>query len=126
MRMGGQTLFVEFGFPAVGIFMLSGLLTFIFTRRMLGPIGLQPKAITESKRGKTYEWSVYLGTLLILPLIYIMITDTDYTDMFMYIIGPVTLVYLIYEMTQILQGREQKIDSGFGLHFLFHRVLGFL
>lgn len=104
-----------------GIFMLSGLLTFIFTRRMLGPIGLQPKAITESKRGKTYEWSVYLGTLLILPLIYIMITDTDYTDMFMYIIGPVTLVYLIYEMTKYSRAENKKLIAA--LVFIFFSIV---
>lgn len=92
-----------------GIFMLSGLLTFIFTRKLLGPIGLQPQKIVESKRGKAYEWAVYLGTLLVLPLIYIMITDTDYTDMFMYIIGPVTLLYLFYEMSKYSLAENKKL-----------------
>lgn len=92
-----------------GIFMLVGLLTFIYTRKLLGPIGLQPKAIVESARGKMYEWSVYIGTLLVLPLIYIMITDTDYTDLFMYIIGPATLVYLGYEMSKYSWAENKKL-----------------
>lgn len=92
-----------------GIFMLSGLLTFIFTRKLLGPIGLQPVNIVNHKNGKAIEWSVYIGTILALPLIYIMITNTAYTDMFMYTIGPITLIYLIFEMTKYSLAENKKL-----------------
>ena len=39
--------------------------------------------------------------LLSLPLIYILITNTAYTDIFMYIIGPLTLILLLVEMRKL-------------------------
>ena len=44
---------------------------------------------------------VYLGSIISIPLIYIMIKNTDYTDYFMYSVGPVALIYFLYETFKI-------------------------
>lgn len=96
-------------FALSGIFILIGLITFLFTRKHLGPIGLQPKAITTKKNGKALETAVYVGSIAVLPLIYLMITNTQYTNLFMYIVGPLTLAYLLFEMTKLNKAENKKM-----------------
>jgi POT family proton-dependent oligopeptide transporter len=95
-------------FGLAAIVMTISLLTFIFTQKSLGPIGLSPlKPDVNGKTKKWYEYAVYLGSLAIIPVIMIMVAKTEYTDWFMYIIGPCTLLYLFYEMTKY-SGTERK------------------
>ncbi|WP_297333733.1 peptide MFS transporter [Flavobacterium sp.] len=122
-------------FGLAGVVMTISLITFIFTQKTLGPIGLSPlksqhnklKEITEIegigtvepepttvkrkiKSGKNwYEYAVYLGTLAVVPVIMAMVAKTEYTDWFMYIIGPVTLVYLVYEMSKHSWAESKKL-----------------
>ncbi|KGO80476.1 amino acid transporter [Flavobacterium beibuense F44-8] len=122
-------------FGLAGVVMTISLVTFIFTQKTLGPIGLsplrknndtiedipeidgvgtvQPEATTVKttvKSGKAwYEYVVYLGTLALIPVIMTMVAKTEYTDWFMYIIGPCTLVYLIYEMTKHSWEESKKL-----------------
>ncbi|OPC00932.1 amino acid transporter [Elizabethkingia meningoseptica] len=102
---------VAFGLAAVG--MLVSLINFNFTKRRLGPIGLQPghpDAIVKSKPlPKWAEYAVYAGTLLLIPLIQVMVSKTEYTDYFMYTIGPLTLLYLFYEMTKVTVAERKKL-----------------
>ena len=49
------------------------------------------------------------GTLLFIPLIQIMVSKTEYTDYFMYTIGPLTLIYLFYEMTKVTAAERKKL-----------------
>jgi POT family proton-dependent oligopeptide transporter len=69
----------------------------------LAPIPAKP---TSAKRN---QWMVYAGSILILPGIYLMITNTHYTDIFMYIIGPATLIYLMYEMLKLGWQENKKM-----------------
>lgn len=104
----GKTYSWNIAFLLSGVFMALGLLNFILTRKLLGPIGISP--VTESpKKDRRNRWFVYAGTLAVLPLIYIMIRKTEYTDLFMYIIGPVTLVYIFYEMTKLDKMQIKKM-----------------
>ncbi len=96
-------------FALSGVFMIVGLITFMITKKQLGPIGLQPAAIANNPRGKLYEILVYVGALATLPLLLLMISNTAYTDLFMYIIGPATLVYLFYEMRRFSAVERQKL-----------------
>lgn len=122
-------------FGLAGIVMTISLITFIFTQKTLGPIGLSPlksqhnklKEIPEIegigtvetepttvkrkiKSGKNwFEYAVYLGTLAVVPVIMAMVAKTEYTDWFMYIIGPVTLIYLVYEMSKHSWAESKKL-----------------
>src|SRR5690606_9615790 len=41
---------------------------------------------------------VYAGSLLSVPLILLLVSNSDYTDLFMYTIGPLALLYFLWDM----------------------------
>jgi POT family proton-dependent oligopeptide transporter len=123
-------------FGLAGVVMTISLITFLFTQKTLGPIGLSPfksqdgvvknvkhvegfenvapddtaNVAVKVKSGKGwYEYAVYTLTLLLIPVIMTMVAKTEYTDYFMYIIGPATLVYLGYEMTKYSWAESKKL-----------------
>ncbi|HNP49630.1 MAG TPA: peptide MFS transporter, partial [Bacteroidia bacterium] len=102
----------NYAFSLAGIFMVCGLAVFSFTQRTLGPIGLSPllnkPGITDSKR-KMYEIMVYAGGLLVIPFILLLISNSAYSDMFMYTVGPLTILYIIFEMTKSTKIEVQKL-----------------
>lgn len=130
-------------FGLAAIVMVISLVTFVFTQRSLGPIGLSPllpKPVDDANMGKDtifteqgaqrgvsprqakwYEYLVYIGSLAIIPLIMIMVSKTEYTDWFMYIIGPCTLIYLFYEMTKYSKVEVQKLFAA--LVFIIFSIL---
>jgi POT family proton-dependent oligopeptide transporter len=71
--------------------MVISLLTFINTQKSMGEIGLSPLSQLTDKKRKITEWATYIGSLVLLPVIMIMVSKTEYTDYFMYTIGPLTL-----------------------------------
>jgi POT family proton-dependent oligopeptide transporter len=87
---------VAFGLAA--IVMVISLLTFTNTQKSLSVIGLSPLSHLNAKRRKTYEVITYIGSLLIIPVVITMVSNPGYTDLFMYIVGPVSILYLLYEM----------------------------
>jgi POT family proton-dependent oligopeptide transporter len=96
-----------FGFAAV--VMIVSLLTFTQTQKSLGEIGLSPLANIDSTKRKTYEIATYIGSILIIPIIMVMVSNTVYTDWFMYIIGPASLLYLMYEMRGFSLSENKKL-----------------
>ena len=97
---------LAFGFAA--IVMTISLLTFLFTQRTLGPIGLGPE-IGGATIKKGYRYAVYAGSLCVIPVIVKMVSQTEYTDWFMYIIGPSTLLYILYEMRKFSPAENKKL-----------------
>jgi POT family proton-dependent oligopeptide transporter len=98
---------VAFGFAAV--VMVISLLTFTRTQKSLGEIGLSPLAHLEPSKRKLYEYLTYIGSLAVLPLIMTMVAKTQYTDIFMYIIGPCSLLYLLFEMRNYSATENKKL-----------------
>ncbi|MEI8278411.1 MAG: peptide MFS transporter [Bacteroidota bacterium] len=97
-------------FSLAGFVMTLSLLIFIFTKRTLGPIGLSPLLGKFSvTKIRTYDIMVYVGSLLVIPLILLLVSNSDYTDMFMYIVGPLTIIYIIYEMFKYNKIERQKL-----------------
>lgn len=123
-------------FGLAGIVMTISLVTFLFTQKTLGPIGLSPfksqdglvknvkhvegfdkvapgetanVAVEVNSGKKWYEYAVYVLTLLLIPVVMTMVAKTEYTDYFMYIIGPATLLYLGYEMTKHTWAESKKL-----------------
>jgi POT family proton-dependent oligopeptide transporter len=97
-------------FSLAGIGMIIGLGIFVFTRKTIGPIGLSPllNKVSASKK-RTYEWAVYAGSLLVIPFILLLIRNSEYSDMFMYIVGPAAFLYIIYEMFKFNKIERQKL-----------------
>ncbi|MEZ4826015.1 MAG: peptide MFS transporter [Bacteroidia bacterium] len=102
---------VAFSFAA--IVMVISLLTFVFTQRRMGDIGISPLLHLSDSKRKLFEWMTYLGSLAILPIVMTMVSRTEYTDYFMYTIGPLTIVYLVYEMFRLNAAENKKLIAAF-------------
>lgn len=102
---------VAFGLAA--IVMVISLINFVFTQRSLGPIGLMPErkladgTVIPMEKWKVY--GVYALTLVFVPLIMTMVSVPQYTDYFMWTVGPLTLIYLFYEMTKVNVAERKKL-----------------
>ncbi|GGI25602.1 peptide MFS transporter [Pedobacter mendelii] len=107
-------------FLSAALVMAFGLSTFIFTKKYLGPIGNSPLLHLEKTKRTIYEVVVYVGSLLCIPLIFIMVKNTAYTDYFMYTIGIVALVYFIYEIFTVKERKAQyKLLAAFIFIFCY-------
>jgi proton-dependent oligopeptide transporter, POT family len=98
---------VAFGFAA--IVMIVSLLTFTQTQKSLGEIGLSPLANLAPSKRKALEIATYIGSLVIIPIIMTMVAKTEYTDYFMFVIGPASLLYLFYEMRNFSLAENKKL-----------------
>src|SRR6187431_308511 len=98
---------VGFGFAA--IVMIISLLTFTQTQKKLGDIGVSPLLETETSKRKKMEIFTYVGSLLIIPIIIVMVANTVYTDYFMMVIGPASILYLLYEMKNFSVAENKKL-----------------
>ncbi|WP_126653648.1 peptide MFS transporter [Chryseobacterium aureum] len=102
---------IAFGLAA--IVMVVSLINFVFTQRTLGTIGLQPgHPLAEEKTApipKWKEYGVYVLSLVFVPIIMTMVAKTEYTDYFMWTIGPLTLLYLFYEMSKVTASERKKL-----------------
>lgn len=134
----GNVIPVEYrwnvAFGLAGVVMTISLINFLITKKSLGPIGLSPlehpkqyteipqpagietmktdPAHVERKKPsgkKWYEYITYIGSLAVIPVIMTMVSQTQYTDWFMYIVGPLTLIYLFYEMSRHSASERKKL-----------------
>lgn len=113
-------------FLSAAIVMIAGLITFLFTKKHLGPIGDSPLLqLPESKR-KVREIAVYVGSLVSIPFIYTMVINTDYTDYFMYTIGIVAVGYFLFELFKLGEASlQKKLIAAFSFiffYFLFNAI----
>lgn len=96
-----------FGFASV--VMIVSLLTFTQTQKSLGEIGLSPLKHVEMSKRRVFELATYIGSLAIIPVIILMVANTKYTDYFMMVIGPASIVYLFYEMKNFSKSENLKL-----------------
>lgn len=88
-------------FALVGVVMIISLLTLWATRKSLGPIGLSPLLDSKAPGERTkLEVFTYIASLFSIPVIWLLVQNTKYTDWVMYTVGPAALLYLFYEMTK--------------------------
>lgn len=113
-------------FLAAAIVMIAGLLTFLFTKKHLGPIGDSPLLNLPDSKRKFKEIAVYVGSLLSIPFIFIMVKNTDYTDYFMYTIGIIAVSYFVFEVFRLGEKSVQKkMIAAFAFiffYFLFNAI----
>jgi POT family proton-dependent oligopeptide transporter len=96
-----------FGFAAV--VMIISLLTFIQTQKSLGEIGISPLGNLSVAKRKGYEYLTYIGSVAIIPVIILLVSNSQYTDIFMFIIGPTSILYLVYEMRNFSLNENKKL-----------------
>lgn len=109
-------------FLAAAIVMAIGVITFLFTKRHLGPIGQSPLLNLNISQRSLREVGVYVGALLCIPLIFAMIKNTQYTDWFMYTIGPIALIYYLYE-TYMTKDRPTQYKLIAALVFILFSIV---
>ena len=95
-------------FWAAALVMLLGLITFLLTKKYLGPIGDSPLKEALPKVRLKKEILVYVIAFVTIPFIFLMIQNTDYTDYFMYMVGPLALIYFFYQFRKITSSSERK------------------
>ena len=110
---------VAFGFASV--VMVISLLTFINTQKSLGEIGESPLQDLPKDKRNLYEWLTFAGSIAFIPLVVLMVSNAAYTDLFMKIIGPFSLVYLFYEMKNFNAKENKKLLAA--LVFILFSVL---
>ena len=101
----------NFAFGFAAIVMVISLLTFTQTQKSLGKIGLSPLLHLSKSKKNRLEVLTYIGSLLVIPIIMTMVSNTDYTDVFMFIIGPAALLYLFYEMRNFSTVENKKLTA---------------
>lgn len=113
-------------FLAAAIVMIIGLLTFLFTKKNLGPIGNSPLLSMDPRKRKVRELAVYILSILSIPLIFIMVKNTHYTDYFMYTIGLIAVGYFIFELLKLKEiSFQKKLIAAFAFiffYFLFNAI----
>ncbi|MNX26463.1 Dipeptide and tripeptide permease B [compost metagenome] len=87
--------------------MIIGVITFLLTKKHLAPIGNSPLENQTPKKRNLYEIAVYLGSFAVIPLVYIMVINSDFTEYFMYTIGILALGYFLYELIMIKERKQQ-------------------
>ena len=103
-------------FLLAAIVMVIGLITFISTKHNLGTIGDSPLKNSAPSQKRIKELLVYGASLLSIPLIFLMVKNTKYTDYFMYSIGLVAIIYFIYELIKL---KEKQVQNKFIAAFVF-------
>jgi proton-dependent oligopeptide transporter, POT family len=106
----------RYAFLSAAIVMIIGLVTFLFTKKTLGQIGCSPLLNLTSVKRTGREIMVYLGATISIPFIYIMIKNTHYTDYFMYTIGPLAIIYFLYEA---IKEKEKRVFKKLIASFIF-------
>ena len=113
-------------FLAAATVMVLGLVTFLITKKHLGPIGDSPLINLAPEKRKIREFAVYAGSILTIPFIYIMVKNTDYTDYFMYSIGIIALFYFAFEVIKLKEiSSQKKLIAAFTFiffYFLFNAI----
>jgi POT family proton-dependent oligopeptide transporter len=88
----------HYGFGLAGIFMLVGLIVFVFGKKTLGDRGLPPNMEALQKNVAGFikpEWLIYGGTMLIVPLVVFLFHQYEIMDYIMFGLGIISLVYVI-------------------------------
>ncbi|MBK8977701.1 MAG: peptide MFS transporter [Planctomycetes bacterium] len=121
----GDTYGWEWAFISAGIAMICGVTVFSLTASSLGPLGYSPlhepgqtpAQRTAATRRIQY---VYVGSLVAIPLVLLLVSNSAYTDMFMYTVGPLALIYFVWEITRCTREEVQKLSAA--LVFIFFSI----
>lgn len=111
----------NFAFGFASVVMVVSLLTFTQTQKSLGEIGTSPLPDIATGKRRLLEFVTYLASLLVIPGIIILVSNPDYTTIFMYIVGPLALFYLFYEMRSFSLQENKKLAAA--LVFIFFSII---
>lgn len=110
--MLGKSYGWQWAFLVAGIAMVLGVSVFTLTKHTLGPFGfspLVPEGSEATPGARKRIIGVYVGSLAAIPLILLLVSNTAYTDLFMYTVGPLALLYVLYDMRTCTKVEVQKL-----------------
>lgn len=112
----------QVAFAFAGAMMIASVINFMAGRNALRQFGAHPvrPALPRSHR-HLLEVLVYSGSLLAIPLLHHAVTSSTYTDLFMTIIGPLAIIYLVWEMRHATATESAKVAAAM-VFVLFHVV----
>jgi len=102
----GETYGWQYGFGLAGIGMLAGLVVFVLGKPLLKGAGEPPDlALLKAKRflGLSTEWLIYLGTVVLLALVWYVVRDQGTVGMVLYISMAVTYIYILGRSVMTLE-----------------------
>lgn len=102
----------EWAFISTAIGMFLGLIIFTAGKKKLGPLGFSPLLKKEGmtpSRANVLQLAVYIGSLISIPLILLLISNSAYTDLFMFIVGPLALLYFLYDTFKTTPAERSKL-----------------
>jgi proton-dependent oligopeptide transporter, POT family len=108
----GKSYGWQWCFLSTGVVMILGLLVFTFTARRLEPLGhspLLPEGAPPAPGTRGKLAAVYLGSLLVIPCIYLLLNKSEYADRFMYTVGPVVLLWFFWSMRSCTGEEVRKL-----------------
>jgi amino acid/peptide transporter (Peptide:H+ symporter), bacterial len=113
----------SYAFIASGTVMIIGLITFLLTKKFIKPIGNKPVAnvdtnvlATNKKSFWKKEYSVYVGAILAIPIIWYLFQQAEFTKAFMLILAIVAVAYFLFE---VFRQREKDVRSKLFAAFIF-------
>lgn len=109
---------VAFGLAA--IVMIVSLLTFVNTQKSLATIGNSPLAHLDPQKRSLYEYMTFGGSLVLIPFVIAMVSETEYTDWFMRLIGPAAVLYMVFEMRNYSWDVNKRLIAA--LLFMFFSI----
>jgi POT family proton-dependent oligopeptide transporter len=117
----GETLGWHYGFGMAGVGMVLGLGVFTYGQKILGDHGLPPvpgaamstkAGVQTRKTSADVPWlsqnhlAVFAGTLILIPLVALGISNNEYVQNLLNIVGLVTISYLL--VCAFKEGREAR------------------
>jgi POT family proton-dependent oligopeptide transporter len=107
----GQRINWHYGFGLAGIFMVLGLIVFVIGQKSLGHRGLPPNLAALKKRvaGITNEQLIYVGSLLIIPVVVALFNRYEIMDYFMAVLGIVAISYVLWEASRMEAAARNKL-----------------
>jgi POT family proton-dependent oligopeptide transporter len=108
----GDRLGWEWAFVSAGVAMILGVATFGSTANTLGSLGhspLVPEGAVATPAARNKLLGVYGGSLLAIPLILLLVTNSDYTDAFMFVVGPAALLWFGIGMVGCTRDEVNKL-----------------
>ena len=100
-------------FLAAAIVMIIGLITYFMIKKTIEPIGNSPLQHNKKSTRIKKESIVIIGAILLLPVIYLLIHSSNFTDYFMYGIGIASLIYLGYEILKLDNSYRKRVLAAF-------------
>lgn len=110
----GQQIDWHYGFGLAGIFMILGLVVFYFGKNSLGDKGLPSDRSALQKPFFLFvskEIVIYLGTLLVVPLVVLLFNSYEVMDTIMLILGIAATGYLIFLSSKLDRESRFKLFS---------------